>query len=151
VRVQTAPRLRIVFIAIAGFTGEVTDDGRVLGPPEDGRLRHREYPLPVTATIDGITKKVGEIEMAAWCDRRIIIFGRMDPDPRYASLVKYLNNGTYVFEIDVDDVKIETEDDVVRMTSWRLAAAMIGQDPCWKLPKVQIEAFEEKTKEKEHV
>lgn len=146
---------KIVFAAIIGFTGEITNDGRVLSRPANDHLRHRDYPMPVRAFVDGEIQQVGAIEMAAWCDRRIIVFGRIFDDSRYEFLVHGLASGSYAFEMDVDQVQIELDGDVadptIRMAHWRLAAVMIDRNPCWKLPRVQIEEFEIKDiKEKDH-
>lgn len=144
---------KIVFAAIVGFTGEETRDHRVLSRPVNDHLQHRDYPMPVRAIVYGKIEKIGVIEMAAWCDRRIIIFGRIFDDSRFDFLVHGLASGNYAFEMDMDQTKVEmggdVADPIIRMVRWRLAGVMVGTHPCWKLPRVQIEEFE--IKEKDHV
>lgn len=132
---------KIIFIAIVAYTGEVTSDGRVLCTP--ATIKTRPYPLPVRAQIKGATRIIGQIEQAAVCDRRLIIFGKLDPAKVAGTpIVDCLANGTYAFEIDVDQVKQRFEDEIFRMIEWRLAAVTVGADPCWKLPPPQIEEME---------
>lgn len=138
---------KIVFAAIVGYTGEQTKDGRVLVAPESdgaGRqpLLHRPYPLPVVAFVDARMQQVGMIEMAALCDRRIIVFGHLDPREEFDHLVRSLDLGVYGLEMDLDAVEFEQDDDALRLTSWRLAGATVGIDACWDLPHVQIEIMQ---------
>lgn len=138
---------KTVFAAIIGYTGEVTRDNRVLMAPEEGKLRHRPYPLPVLAVISERVRTIGAIEMAALCDRRIIVFGRIDPEYANSGVVRALRLGEFWFELDLDDVDAFYVDDAIRFESWRLAAVTCGRAPAWRLPPVVIEDlnFKEKT------
>ena len=133
---------KTLFAAIVGYTGEVTRDDRILMAPEDGKMVSRPYPLPVRAEIQGVFTLIGAVEMAALCDRRILLFGRIFPEYADAPIVRGLRNGGLRFELDVDDVNAlySPEDKgIARFQRWRLAAVTVGGRPAWNLPPVVIE------------
>lgn len=135
---------KIVFAAIIGYTGVQTFDGRVLEAPEPDRtgrraLLHRDYPLPVMAHHSGNVLQVGTIEMAAICDHRIIAFGHLDPHEEFEHIRRGLDLGTYLLEINVDWVRTAHQDNIIRLTEWRLTGANVGVAPVWKLPRMQVE------------
>lgn len=139
---------RIAFAAIVAYLDRATDDGRLLVAPEI--LLHHAYPLPVFGynAATGQRDRVGMIEIAAVCDRRLIVFGRMTTGPEAKPYVDRLSEGSAWLELDLSHIETETEeptntdpDPVTRFTSWSLACATIGESPCWDLPPVQIEEF----------
>lgn len=143
-RQRITARRKIVFIAIVAYTGEIAHDGRILEPPEDRRLRHRDFPLPVLADLhwNGHVQQIGTVEHAALCDRRLIIFGHLDPGTVDGTdLVAHLDQGELFFEIDLDDITAQPDSYARRFSTWRLAAVTVGDAPCWWLPKTQIEVM----------
>lgn len=142
---------KVVFIAIIAYTGEVTHDGRVLVTPEADecgrrKLLHRKFPLPVIGQHEGGMVQVGQIEMAALCDRRVIVFGHLDPRPEFEWIRRGLDRGGYWLEIDVDDIRIDRSDDTLRLLVWRLTGAHVGMSPAWRLPSTQIGEWDVKEK-----
>lgn len=151
---------KIVFIAVIGFTGQQTRDGRVLVAPERDRLRHGDYPLPVYEK--GTTlRQVGLVEQVALCDRRIIAFGRLDPELIDEDTVKMIKAGGHHFGFDVDQVEYQRihpedaflySDGGVRVIDWRLRALVLEDvyDLAFEnLPPVVIEELEFKPREGE--
>lgn len=154
---ETGTGLRIVFAAVVAFTGRRTADGRVIVAPEGFHCPTRSLPLPIIGwadedTDDPHTVTVGRINEAYVIDGRIIVFGHMESTPTAKPFVDQLTTGTHVLEIDLADCQFEFnntpiaendwEDDVaanIHVVMWALAAAHIGNRPCWDLPRVQIE------------
>lgn len=144
----------VVFAAVIGFTEKETHDSRMLAEPEGG-LVHRPYPLPVfgyPVNLDpvegGPRERAGVIEMVTLCDRKLIAFGRMFPDVCASRYIEALASGEAWLEIDTDEMvpefvwpdgAAESAHPLIRFTRWRLSCAVIGQDPAWVLPPVQIE------------
>lgn len=147
--------LRTVFAAVVAFTGRRTADGRVIVAPEGFRCPSRALPLPVMGWPDVAGEspdRVGRINEAYVIDGRIIVFGHLDTTPEAKPFVDRLKDGTHVLEIDLSDCQFEIANrpvdegdwpvDIgtdIKVVSWALAAAHIGDKPSWDLPPVQIE------------
>lgn len=139
---------KIVFIAIVGFTGTETRDGRILVAPE-GEVLHAPYPLPVYQQIKGKRETIGTVDQVAFCDRRIIAFGHLDVDGLSEDQLKGMAQGYYHFGLDVDHVvfqKISRRDldyfgTSKRLLEWRVSALHFGPafDAAWDLPPVVVE------------
>lgn len=147
---------RTVFVAVVAFTGQRTQDGRVVVAPDGFRCPTRALPLPVLGWMDDgeltWTVNVGMIEEAYVVDRRIVVFGRLDTDPRAQPFVRQLKDGTHRLKIGFSDMQFELlgspvpegewEDEAsadLMMVGWSLSAAFVSDHPAWDLPPVQIE------------
>lgn len=151
---------KIVFIAVIGFTGQQTRDGRVLVAPEKNLIRHGDYPLPVYEKTSPL-RQIGIVEQVALCDRRIIAFGRLDPDLVDQDTVKMIRAGGYHFGFDVDQVEYQQihpedaflyYDGSVRVIDWRIRALVLEDvyDVVFdQLPRVVVEELEFKPREGE--
>lgn len=139
---------RIAFIAIVGFTGTETRDGRVLVAPE-GEILHAPYPLPVYETVRGKHETIGTVDQIAVCDRRIIAFGHIDIGALSYDQLDSLKKGYCHFGLDMDHVvfqKISKRDldyfgTSKRLLEWRVAALHFGAayETAWELPPVVVE------------
>jgi hypothetical protein len=153
---ETGTGLRIVFAAVVAYTGRRTADGRVIVAPEGFRCPARALPLPIYGvTLPGgeypAREIVGRINEAYVIDGRIIVFGHLDTTPVAKPFVDRLKDGTDFLEIDLSDVQAEMMNLPVEqnewagasadchLVRWSLAAAHVGDHPCWDLPRVQVE------------
>lgn len=152
---------RIVFVAVIGFTGQQTRDGRVLVAPETGyNLRHGGYPLPVYEKVSPL-RVIGEVDQIALCDRRIIAFGHLDPEQVDELDLQHLRDRVAHFGFDVDQVEyqeIHAEDahlflsDEIRLVDWRIRALVLESEfklSFEGLPPVVVEELEYKPREGE--
>jgi hypothetical protein len=145
---------RIVFAAVVAFTEKITRDGRILTTPEDFHvLTGSALPILWTPPNHGgvpvPTVRVGLIEKAYVVDHRLITFGHIDETENGRRVADLLGTGQWFLEIDIDPGdatyfaepsfdEIRTVGPVIFQT-WRLRAAYVGTEPCWALPKVQIQ------------
>lgn len=148
---------KIVFAAIVAYTEQVTNDGRILSTPEGFTCPVRELPVPVLWIPPNHkgksvpTVSVGRITDAYVVDHRLISFGEMFETERGREATSLLRDHDWRLEIDVDSGDMTYDLDPllpeleqfpvgpVIFKSWRLRAAWVGTQPCWKLPKIQIE------------
>jgi hypothetical protein len=134
---------RIVFAAIVAFTDRPTYDGRrLIGPGTTAcpLWEHAQYPLPVF--VPG-REKIGEIELASIVDHRLTVFGRLSTSPVHRRFIEPLLDGSARLEIEIRGGTTEFPEHTPEMwhLDWGLTCVVIGTNPCWDLPPVQIEEF----------
>jgi hypothetical protein len=143
---------KIVFVAIVGFTGLQTTDGRVLIAPEKYlAIRHSDYPLPVCLGENDKQVTIGTVDQVALCDRRIITFGHLSEDVLRLDEIKALATGYYHLVPILDEVeiqKIDPEDQhlydmtVKRLIDWRVCGLRMVPEystPWTAMPHAVIE------------
>lgn len=149
---------RLVFAAVVAFTDRITKDGRILATPEGFVCPARALPAPVLWTPPNQsgqpvpTEQVGTIGEAFVIDHRLIVFGHLDESDRGREVFRMLDEGSRFLEIDIDSgdmlYDLDPLGDNLYLTkpvgpvifkSWKLTGAWVGSEPCWDLPRVQVE------------